>query len=203
MAWYRCLELLAIAICVGSAAAAVTIAMVAVTKAYRSSRSLRTTSVAEQPPDKSKWTDDYKAQVAAHWKEMRDRVGSYAADINLLANPLRRDAIEIVKESSNWARLGVQYAMIGNGGALAALPYLLSQTAPQYKLGLHDAEWSAVWFAIGLISAALCCLATNPHRQRCLDKRRGTLLPGASNDMQQRANYLSLRELRQSSSPVS
>jgi hypothetical protein len=158
MPWYRCLEIPAIVLCAGGAIAALTVAIVAVVSGYRETRPLRAGPRRSEPANNADLTDEAKARMAAHWKGWRDRIAPYASDISLLANPLRRDAIEIVKESANWGRLGVQYAMIGNGGALAALPYLLSQTAPLYKLAIHDAVWSAVWFAIGLISAALCCL---------------------------------------------
>jgi hypothetical protein len=61
----------------------------------------------------------------AHQQKWREKYAGYANDFNLLLNPLRRDAIELVKESSNWGKLAVQYALIVNAGALAALPLSL------------------------------------------------------------------------------
>jgi predicted transport protein len=96
-----------------------------------------------------------------HWKEVREQAHDYAADLNLTVNPLRKDTIEFVKEAANWGRLGVQYALIGNGGALAGLPYLLGlikATAEKPVLLTGDVIWSAGWFAAGMFAAAATCV---------------------------------------------
>jgi hypothetical protein len=79
------------------------------------------------------------------------------ADSNLLLAPLRRDALDLTKESGAWARLGIQYSLIVNAGALAALPYLLAQGSA-YRIDVSDASAAACIFAAGLFSAAVCCL---------------------------------------------
>jgi hypothetical protein len=80
----------------------------------------------------------------------------YLHDLNLASNPMRRDAIEYFKESSSWARLSVQYALIVNAGAIAALPHLLDG---ERKIPLVVAASAAGWFAGGIVLAADCCLA--------------------------------------------
>ena len=157
MVWLRCLEFLAIIVVAGVAIGATTLALAAVTRAWRKSAVLRTSETPKKA-DNSGLSEQEKTANAAHWDLWRKKIALYASDINLLANPIRRDAIEIIKESSNWGRLGIQYILIGNGGALAALPYLLNSTATEYHLSLTNATWSAAWFAVGLTAAALCCL---------------------------------------------
>jgi hypothetical protein len=156
MGWKHCVEILFFGIFVLIGVAALIVAVTAVVKGYLISRSLREPQQPKAQAAVAK-TEEHKAAVAAHWERWRKRFAGYASDYNSLLNPVRRDTIDIIKESANWGRLAVQYAMIGNGGALAAMPYLLSQTAT-YKLPISDAIWSATWFATGLISAALCCL---------------------------------------------
>ena len=66
-----------------------------------------------------------------------------------------------MKEAANWGRLGVQYALIGNGGALAGLPYLLGLiklTSEHPVLMMSDIKWSAGLFAGGLLASALVCV---------------------------------------------
>lgn len=158
MGWVRCVELLAIVLCAGAGLTAVGVAFAAVYKGFREAKTLRTLPATVKAPDRSTWSDAYKATVAAHWDGVRKQLKDYGADLNQIANPLRRDAIEIVKESSQWGRLGIQYALIANGGALAALPYLMSQAVAFSRIGVPDATWSAAWFTLGMTCAALCCL---------------------------------------------
>jgi hypothetical protein len=96
-------------------------------------------------------------QQEAHRQQWRDKYAGYASEFGTLLAPLRKDAIEIVKESNAWGRLAVQYALIINGGALAALPYLLAQGAA-YRIDVRDASTAAAWFAGGIGTAAICCL---------------------------------------------
>jgi hypothetical protein len=110
------------------------------------------------PPRKESDTEEAKRQAAEFWKGWRDKLADYGKDLNQIANPIRRDALEVVKESSNWGRLGIQYALIANGGALAALPYLLNQSGNSYNVDFADALWAARWFTLGLAAALLCCL---------------------------------------------
>jgi hypothetical protein len=99
-------------------------------------------------------SDDAAEESRRKWRE---KYSAYSSDFNLMAGPLRRDALEIVKESGAWARLAVQYALIVNAGALAALPYLLNHTGT-YRIDVSDASGAACWFAGALFAAALCCL---------------------------------------------
>jgi hypothetical protein len=96
-------------------------------------------------------------QQEANREQWRERYAAYASDFGVLLAPLRKDAIELAKEGGAWARLAVQYALIVNGGALAALPYLLAQGSA-YRIDVKDASTAACWFAGGLLAAALCCL---------------------------------------------
>lgn len=158
MRWQHCLEIAVFSLIVLGIVVAVGVAGAAVVSGYRKTRALRQQVEMKVPAKAAEnLTDEYKAQVATHWKAWRDKFAGYAADVNTLVNPLRRDTIDIIKESANWARLGIQYALIGNGGGLVALPYLLSQTAA-HKLPLDDAVWSALWFALGIVAAAFVCL---------------------------------------------
>lgn len=156
--WKHCLELLAIVLVAGAALVALGIAIAAVVTAHRSTKVLRTMPASIKPAEPV--TPERRAQIDSHWATWRKRMADYGADVDLLVHPLRKEGIEITKEAGNWGRLGVQYAMLGNGGALAALPYVLIQEAglrlPFLLVG--DAIWSALWFAVGLLSAAACCL---------------------------------------------
>lgn len=157
MAWQRWVEIVVMGLSAGSFGIAFCIAISAVVQGYRKTKSLRSIQKWESKPivpiDAA-----HKAELEKVWVLWRARWSGYATEINLMANPIRRDAIEIVKEASNWGRLGVQYVLIGNGGALAALPYLLSSPTAKYAIGIGDAFWSAVWFAGGLTAAAACCV---------------------------------------------
>ncbi|MCA0246989.1 MAG: hypothetical protein LCH88_16750 [Proteobacteria bacterium] len=157
--WQECAEIAIGTLLIASGALAVVWALVAIIKAYRAAAPLREASRPTKRIDHSQHTDEYRAQVEAHWEKVRKQARGYAEDVNLLINPLRRDTIEYVKESANWGRLGVQYALIGNGAALTALPYLLglAKTSPATVLTILDARWSAWWFTGGLMAAALTC----------------------------------------------
>lgn len=155
--WRHCAEILFFAFIVVLVVAALAMAIGAVASAWRAARPLRQPTPPPKPTASSQLTDEQKARLAEHWERWRKRFAGYAAEYNNLVNPMRKDTIEIIKESANWGRLAVQYALIGNGGALAALPYLLSHTT-RLELPIGDAIWSALWFATGLLSAALCCL---------------------------------------------
>ena len=156
--WARCIEIGALCLLGGIGLAAVIVAIVAVVQAFQKAKSLRTSQPPAKLPDKSGWSDEYKATMAAHWKGWRDRFEAFGKDISQIYVPLRRDTIEIVKESSQWGRLGIQYAIIANGGALAAMPYLLAQSTTNYHVTFGDAFWSALWFALGIAAAAFTCL---------------------------------------------
>jgi len=156
--WIRCLEVGMLVLFAGIGLTALGIALGTVVGAFRKAKILRTSNPPAKVPDKSTWSDEQKARSATHWKGWRDRMEGFGKDINQIYNPTRRDTLEIVKESQNWARLGIQYAIIANGGALAAMPYLLAQSASNYRIALADAYWSALWFAMGIAAAAFTCL---------------------------------------------
>lgn len=157
MNWKHCLELLLYVLIVGSVAVLMCLVVHAIIRGYRETRSLRQPAPAIAPRKEGD-TEESRRLAADHWKRWRDRLVDYGKDLNQIANPLRRDALEIVKESSNWGRLGIQYALIANGGALAALPYLLNQSGNTYNVEFNDALWAARWFTLGLAAALLCCI---------------------------------------------
>jgi hypothetical protein len=97
-----------------------------------------------------------EARDAVQWSEWRGRMTGYLHDLNLASNPMRRDAIEYFKESSAWGRLSVQYSLIVNAGAMAALPHLMEGDR---RIAPIAAISAAGWFASGIIFAADCCLA--------------------------------------------
>jgi len=157
MGWKHWIELVVYVLIVGIVMVLLCAVAHAIIKGYRETKSLRQ-PVPAAPARKDGDTEDAKRQVAEFWKGWRDKLADYGKDLNQIANPLRRDALEVVKESSNWGRLGIQYALIANGGALAALPYLLNQSGNAYNVEFNDALWAARWFTLGLAAALLCCL---------------------------------------------
>lgn len=161
MRWQHCAEVVFISLVFVSVFALVLWAIAAIVRAYRIAKPLRENPPQDKVADRSALTEEQKAKVDQHWQTVRDRSKAYSEDIGRTAAQLKRDAIEYVKESQNWGRLAVQYALIGNAGALAALPYLLSwqrSTTPGItQLSVGDATWSAIWFAGGLLTAALVC----------------------------------------------
>lgn len=155
--WRHCAEVVFFVFVAVGAIASVAIAIIAVAGAWRAARPLREPVPLPKRPAAEDLSEERKKQLADHWEAWRKRCLAHATEYNHLINPLRKDTIDILKEAANWGRLAVQYALIGNGGALAALPYLLSNTT-RLELPIVDAIWSAMWFATGLFSAALCCL---------------------------------------------
>lgn len=89
--------------------------------------------------------------------ELARRRAAYLEEIKEGAWPWRREAVELAKEASLWARLAIQYAFVVNGGALIFLPVLLSHrdTFAVPPVAIFAATW---WFAGGILAAALCCL---------------------------------------------
>ena len=108
-------------------------------------------SISMKPPS------PIEAKDASHLAEWRDRVSNYINDLDKGANKLRSEALTLFKDSSDWGRLGIQYSLIVNAGALAALPYLIDSS--RHAVQITAASAAAGWFATGLILAADCCLA--------------------------------------------
>jgi len=180
MAWHRWLEVVVIVVFAGGTLLAGVLAVTAVIQGARKVKAAQAAIPTANRGDAGVQSEEHKALVAEHWRRWRERMAGLASDINLLAGPYRRDAIELIKESANWGRLGIQYAIIVNAGALAALPYLLNQ-ATSHKIAVGDAAWSAGWFATGLIAAALCCLVAY------LDFQIGSQMHWTNYDMECRA----------------
>ncbi len=155
--WRHCAEVVFFVFIVAVAVTAFALVIAAIVKAWRIAKPLRHPPSRPQIASAEPVSEERKKQLADHWKGWRERYSGYATEYNQLVNPLRKDGIDIIKESANWGRLAIQYALIVNGGALAALPYLLSNTT-RLVLPVGDAIWSAVWFTAGLFSAAICCL---------------------------------------------
>ncbi len=157
MGWQHCIEIFFFGLFIVIALATTVWAIAAIFGAWRATaRNRRPWVPAKSEPQKD-LTPEQRASVERQWEDIRTRATAYAKDLNLSANEHRRAALESIKESGLWARLAIQYALVGNGAALVALPYLLSQLT-NYTLPLGDAKWSAYWFALGGAAAALCCL---------------------------------------------
>lgn len=90
-------------------------------------------------------------------KPFTEQRAAFLEDIRDSAWPWRREAVELAKEASQWARLAIQYAFVVNGGALILLPVLLThkEAVAMPLAAVFGATW---WFAAGIICAALCCL---------------------------------------------
>lgn len=161
MRWQFCAELVFIMLVFSSAFGAGGWATAALIKAFRVAKPLRESRPLDKIADRSALTPEQKADIERHWQNVRERIKAYGEDLGRMALPLRRDTFEFVKEASQWGRLGIQYAIVGNAGALAALPYLLSwqktNSPATPLLTVGDATWSAIWFAGGLFSAAVVC----------------------------------------------
>jgi hypothetical protein len=155
--WRHCVEIIAFVLVAGAAIGAFVTAITVVCRAYKTASPLRRPFVIE-PQKQPEHSDEYKKTLAEHWELWRKRMARYADDINKLVVPLRRDTLEVVKESANWGRLGVQYALIGNsGGLVVALPFVLSKSSAVH-LSLDDANMCALLFILGFLSAAATCL---------------------------------------------
>jgi hypothetical protein len=76
--------------------------------------------------------------------------------IDKQVTPARTEAWRGLTEAGLWGRLAIQFTFVLNGGALALLPALMSQTSG-YPIDRAAAGWSAWLFTFGLIAGALCC----------------------------------------------
>ncbi|WP_120495486.1 hypothetical protein [Kiloniella sp. EL199] len=84
-----------------------------------------------------------------------DRRKLFNEDLQLHRDPAFHSFEVGLGHAISYAQIAVKWAFILNGGALVALPTVTAKLTT-----LEAAKCSAMWFVLGLICIALCCVVT-------------------------------------------